>query len=65
MSNSCALMTEKKTEQNFNYMTAKLIKYNINNKYGSSSAVKRASDCERIEDKREIKKRKKIAFILN
>ena len=47
-------------------MTAKLIKCNINNKYGPSSAIKSAPDCERTEkDKREIKKRKKTAFMLN
>ena len=66
MSNSCALMIKKKTEQRFNYITAKLIKYNINNEYDSSSAVKSASDYKRTEkDKRETKKREKTAFILN
>ena len=66
MSNSCVLVTEKEIEQRFNHMTAKLIKCNIDNEYSPSSAVKSASDCERIEkDKREVKKRKKIAFVLN
>ena len=47
-------------------MTAKLIKYNINNKYSSSSTVKSMPNCERTEkDKREVKKRKKTAFMLN
>ena len=47
-------------------MTVKLIKYNINNKYSPSSTVESAPDYERTEkDKREIKKRKKTAFILN
>ena len=56
MSNGCALATEKGMKQRFNYMTAKLIKYNINNEYGSSSAVKRAPECKRTEkNKREIK----------
>ena len=59
-------MTEKETEQRFNHMTAKLIKYNVDNEYNSLSAVKSASNCKRTErDKREIKKRKKTAFILN
>ena len=47
-------------------MTAKLIKYNINNEYSPSSAVESAPNCKRIEkDKREIKKRKKTAFMLD
>ena len=47
-------------------MTTKLIKYNINNEYSSSSAVRSALNCKRTEkDKREIKKRKKTAFVLN
>ena len=47
-------------------MTVKLIKYNINNEYSPSSAVKSMPNCERTEkDKRKIKKRKKTAFILN
>ena len=47
-------------------MTAKLIKCNIDNKYSPSSAVKSTFNCVRIEkDKREVKKRKKTAFILN
>ena len=47
-------------------MTAKLIKYNVNNEYGPSSAVESAPNYVRTEkDKREIKKRKKTAFILN
>ena len=59
-------MTKKETEQRFNYMTAKLIKCNVNNEYGSSFAVESAPNCKRTEkDKREIKKREKIAFILN
>ena len=69
MSNSCALAAlaiKKRTEQRFNYMTAKLIKCNINNKYGSSSAVKSVPNYERTEkDKREAKKREETAFILN
>ena len=66
MSNGCALATEKRTEQGFNYMTAKLIKCNINNKYNSSSAVESAPNYKRTEkDKREVKKREKTAFILN
>ena len=56
MSIDCALMTEKGIKQKFNYMTAKLIKCNINNEYSSSSAMKRVSECKRIEkNKREIK----------
>ena len=47
-------------------MTAKLIKYNVNNEYGPSSTVKSTPNCMRTEkDKREVKKRKKTAFILN
>ena len=47
-------------------MTVKLIKYNINNKYDPSSAVKSAPNCKRTEkNKREAKKRKKTAFMLN
>ena len=69
MSNSCALtvlMTEKRMKQRFNYMTAKLIKYNVNNEYNSSSAVKSTLNYKRTErDKREVKKRKEIAFMLN
>ena len=61
-----ALVIKKRTEQRFNYITVKLIKYNVNNEYDPSSAVKSAPDCKRTErDKREIKKRKKTAFILN
>ena len=53
-------------KQEFNHITAKLIKYNINNKYDSSSTVKRAPECKRTEkNKREIKQQKKTAFILN
>ena len=59
-------MTEKRTEQRFNYMTVKLIKCNVDNEYDSFSAVESVSNCERTEkDKREIKKRKKTAFVLN
>ena len=69
MSNDCTLViltTEKRMRQRFNYMTAKLIKCNINNEYSSSSAVERVLNCEKTEeDKREIKKRKKMIFILN
>ena len=69
MSNSCALtvlVTKKRTEQRFNYMTAKLIEYNINNEYGSSSAVESAPNYKRTEkDKRKVKKKEKTAFILN
>ena len=37
-------------------MTAKLIKCNINNRYDSSSAVERASECKRAEkNKRKTK----------
>ena len=47
-------------------MTAKLIECNINNEYGPSPDVESAPDYKRIEeDKRETKRRKKIAFILN
>ena len=47
-------------------MTVKLIKCNVNNKYSPSSAVKSAPNYMRTEkDKREIKKRKKTAFILD
>ena len=59
MSNGCiltALMTEKRTEQRFNHMTAKLIECNINNEYSPFSAVKRVSECKRTEkNKREAK----------
>ena len=69
MSNDCALaalITKKKTEQEFNYMTVKLIKCNIDNKYSPSSAVESRLNYKRTEkDKREAKKRKKTAFILN
>ena len=59
-------MTKKRTKQRFNYITAKLIKYNIDNEYDSSSAVKSTSDYIRTEkDKREVKKRKKTAFMLD
>ena len=59
-------MIKKKMKQRLNYMTAKLIKCNINNEHNSSSAVKSAPDYKRTEkDKREIKKRKETAFILN
>ena len=47
-------------------MTAKLIKYNINNEYGPFSAVESVLNYVKTEkDKRKIKKRKKTAFILN
>ena len=47
-------------------MTVKLIKYNVNNKYGSSSAVKSAFNCIKTKkDKRKVKKREKTAFILD
>ena len=66
MSNSCALATEKGMKQRFNHITAKLIKYNINNKHGPSSAEERALKCERTEkNKREVKQQKKTAFVLN
>ena len=42
-------------------MTAKLIKCNLNNEYGPSSAVKRVPKCKKIKED----KRKKTAFILN
>ena len=59
-------MTEKRMKQGFNYMTVKLIECNVNNEYGPSSAVKSVPDCVRTEkDKREVKKRKKTAFMLN
>ena len=60
------LMIEKEMKQGFNYTTAKLIKCNVNNKYGSSSAVESAPDCKRTErDKRKVKKRKETAFMLD
>ena len=69
MSNNCALavlIIKKRTEQRFNYITAKLIECNINNEYGSSSAVESALNCKRTEkDKREVKKREETAFVLN
>ena len=66
MSNDCALMIKKEIKQGFNYMTAKLIKCNVNNEYGSSSAVKRVPEYKRTEkNKREIKQQKKTAFILD
>ena len=69
MSNSCvlaALITKKKIKQRFNYITAKLIKCNINNEYDPFPAVESAPNYKRTErDKREIKKREKIAFMLN
>ena len=69
MSNSCALtalVTEKRTEQRFNHMTAKLIKCNVNNEYDSSSTVRSTFNYMRTEkDKEEIKKREKTAFMLN
>ena len=69
MSNGCALAAltiKKRTEQKFNYMTAKLIKCNVNNEHSSSSAVESVPNYKRIKrDKRETKKRKKTAFILN
>ena len=69
MSNSCALaalMTKKRMKQRFNYITAKLIKCNVNNKYDSSSAVESAPNYERTEkDKRKVKKRKKTVFMLS
>ena len=49
ISNGCPLATEKRIKQGFNHMTAKLIKCNVNNKYSSSSAVKRAPECKRTE----------------
>ena len=69
MFNGCALAaltTEKRIKQRFNHMTAKLIKYNVNNEYGPSPAVESMPDYERTEkDKRKVKKRKKTAFILD
>ena len=69
MSNGCALaalVTEKEMKQRFNYMTAKLIKCNVNNEYGSSSAVESTLNYMKTEkDKRKAKKREKTAFILN
>ena len=66
MSNDCALVTEKEIKQRFNYITAKLIKCNVNNEYSSSSAVERAPECKRTEkNKREVKQQKKTAFMLN
>ena len=69
MSNDCALaalVIKKEMKQRFNYVTAKLIKCNVNNEYSSSSAVKSMPDYKRTEkDKRKIKKREKIAFILD
>ena len=59
------LMTEIEIKQRFNYMTAKLIKCIVNNKYNYFSAAERALNYKKTEeDKREIKKREKIAFIL-
>ena len=56
MSNGCALATEKGMKQGFNHITAKLIKCNVNNKYNSFSAVKRAPKCKRTEkNKRKTK----------
>ena len=47
-------------------MTVKLIKCNVNNEYSSFSAVRSALNYERTEkNKRETKKRKKTAFILD
>ena len=61
-----ALMIEKRIKQRFNYMTAKLIKCNINNEYGPSSAVESMLDYKRTEkDKRKVKKRKETALMLN
>ena len=69
MSNNCtltALVIKKETEQRFNHITAKLIKCNVDNKYNSSSAVKRAPECKRTEkNKRKAKQQKETAFILN
>ena len=66
MSNSCTLTIKKRMKQRFNHMTAKLIKCNVNNEYGSSSTVESAPDYIRTKkDKREIKKRKETAFMLN
>ena len=61
-----ALATEKEMKQRFNYMTVKLIECNVNNEYDSFSAVESMLNCVRTgKDKREIKKRKKTAFILD
>ena len=69
MSNGCVLtilMNERGMKQRFNHITEKAVKCNINNEYDSSSAVKRALNCERTEeDKREVKKREETAFILD
>ena len=65
-SNGCALTIKKGMKQRFNHITAKLIKCNVDNEYDSSSAVKRAPECKRIEkNKREAKQQKRTAFILN
>ena len=59
-------MIKKETKQKYNYITAKLIKCNVNNKYDPFSAAKKAFNYKKIkEDKREVKKRKKTAFMLN
>ena len=56
MSNGCALVIKKGIKQEFNYMTVKLIKCNVNNEYSPSSAVKRVLKCKRTEkNKREVK----------
>ena len=59
MSNGCALTAltiKKRMKQRFNYTTAKLIKYNINNKYSPSFVIKRAPECKRTEkNKRKVK----------
>ena len=53
-------------KQRFNYITVKLIKYNVNNKYSSSSAVKRAPEYKKTKkNKREIKQQNKTTFILD
>ena len=66
MSNGCALAIKKGMEQRFNHTTAKLIECNIENEYGPSSTAGSMLNCERTEeDKRKVKKRKKIAFLLN
>ena len=53
-------------KQRFNYITVNLINYNVNIEYSSSSAAERVLNCEKIEeDKRETKKRKKVAFMLD
>ena len=60
------LATEKRTKQRFNYMTAKSIKCNIDNEYDSFLTVKSVLNYKRTEkNKREVKKRKETAFILN